>query len=510
MMDKEQDSAGETICASAAGAFRDFERGLRAAPDPRRAIAKGVIGKDCVFEGALGPRTLVYADYVASGRALKQVEAFILERVLPVYANSHSEASFCGCEMTRMREEARKVIGRLCGADAKDYAVIFSGAGATSALNQVVHLLGLRPAVLAGENPQVLVGPYEHHSNLLPWRESGATVIEIEEAKQGGPDLDHLARMLAQVKGKGPLVGAFSAASNVTGILSPIEPVTRLVKQAGGRVVWDFAGGGPYLSVDMRLGGGIDAACLSPHKFVGGPGASGVLILRREAVVATVPSRPGGGTVAFVNSVLHDYTRRIEEREEGGTPNIIGDIRAALALIVKDVVGQDFITARNAELTRHAFAAWRDHPNLNLLGSEHANRLPIFSLAPHDDAGQPLDYLLFTQMLSDIYGIQARGGCACAGPYGHRLMAIDADWSNRIRASILAGDESVKPGFVRLNLSFLMDDDTVDYILRSVAELGRLAPKLAANYPESARRLGLGPKPVPAPAGRGEMQHQAG
>lgn len=493
-------SDGEMTCASTAGAFREFADSLRAAPDPRRAITKGVIGKNCIFQGALGPRKLVYADYVASGRALKQVETFILERVLPVYANSHSEASFCGVEMTRMREDSRKVIGGLCGADPKDYAVIFSGSGATSALNQVVHLLGVRSAVLEGKTPHVLVGPYEHHSNLLPWRESGATVIEIEEAKEGGPDLNHLAEMLARVKDKGLVVGAFSAASNVTGILTEIEPVTRLVKQAGGRAVWDFAGGGPYLSVDVSLGGGIDAACLSPHKFVGGPGASGVLILRREAVVATVPSRPGGGTVAFVNNVLHDYTRRIEEREEGGTPNIIGDIRAALALIVKDVVGQDFITARNAELTRRAFAAWRDHPNLNLLGAEHANRLPIFSLAPHDDAGQPIDYLLFTQMLSDIYGIQARGGCACAGPYGHRLMAIDADWSNQIRASILAGDESVKPGFVRLNLSFLMDDETVDYILRSVTELGRLAPELAADYPESARRRSLGPKPVAAHA----------
>ncbi|WP_204113769.1 aminotransferase class V-fold PLP-dependent enzyme [Shimia biformata] len=461
-------------------ALARFEATLRDQPDPIAAIAAGQIGKDRTFDGRFGPRKLVYADYVASGRALRQVEEFVMEQVLPFYANSHTEQSFCGATMTRMREAARAVIAAKCGAEADTHAVIFSGAGATSGLNQLVHLFSIKDAVARGEVVTVLHGPYEHHSNLLPWRESGAQVVEIAEARGGGVDLDHLQRELDRSTAHGPVICAFSAAANVTGVCTDVAAVTKVAKAAGARIVWDYAGGGPYLPVSMTAFGAIDAIVLSPHKFIGGPGASGVLIVRRDTVSATTPSRPGGGTVAFVNAHRHDYVSRLEQREEGGTPNVIGDIRAALALIVKDVIGQDFITARNAALTARAMAAWGDDPAIGLLAADRAERLPILSFVPRGPDGNRLDHVQFTTDLSDHFGIQARGGCSCAGPYVHHLLAIDDGLSDKIRAGILSGDTTSKPGFVRLNLSYLMDDETVDFILQSVPALAKGRGAMAA------------------------------
>ena len=204
---------------------------------------------------------------------------------------------------------------------------------------------------------------------------------------------------------------------------------------------------------------GIDAAVISPHKFPGGPGASGVLIVRREAVVSATPTWPGGGTVAFVSPWGHDYSDSLEAREEAGTPNVIGDVRAALAFLVKDAVGADAIAARESELLARATAAWSKHPRIEIVGAATpARRLPIFALRIRDGAGGHVHHQLFTRLLSDVHGIQARGGCACAGPYAHRLLGIGRDASERLRADIRAGIETEKPGWTRLNFSYLIDD----------------------------------------------------
>lgn len=444
-----------------------FEHELRSAQDPIKVIAAGEIGKGIEIDTPMGCKPLIYADYVASGRALRQVEEFVLAEVLPFYANSHTEQSHCGATMTRMREEARAMIAKKCRANPTDHAVIFGGSGATTGLNQLVHLFDLKntPSV-------ILVGPYEHHSNLLPWRESGATVVEIQEAHGGGVDISHLKATLRSIPKETQIIGAFSAASNVTGVCTNPAPVSRAIKEFGGKVVWDYAGGGPYLPISMSPDGvDVDAIVCSPHKFIGGPGASGVLIIRRDAVMTQAPSRPGGGTVVFVNETTHDYVARLEQREEGGTPNVIGDIRAALAMIVKDVIGEGNIAKRNQELSSRAFDAWSNHPNLRLLAPDHTSRLPIFSFVPLDNDGQRIDYKDFTRALSDHYGIQARGGCSCAGPYVHQLLDIDDETSANLRADLLAGDDTGKPGFVRLNLSYLMDEATVLYILAAIPAL---------------------------------------
>lgn len=441
------------------------------------ALRDGVIGADATIPGINGDVPLVYADYVASGRAMRQVEEFISLHVLPFYANSHTEASFCGSYTTRLREDARAEIARLVGAG-EDDAVIFAGSGATAGLNRLVSLLGVPEA----DRPVVLTGPYEHHSNILPWRESGAEVVEIPEGPEGGPDLAALRAELARHSGADLVIGSFSAASNVTGIITDPDPVTRLLRAHGALAVWDYAGGGPYLP--MRMGQGEtrkDAIVTSPHKFPGGPGASGVLVVNRSAVRRDRPTWPGGGTVAFVSPWAHDYLDRIEDREEAGTPNVIGDIRAALAFMIKDAVGQGRIEDSEHRYNRMALDAWGDHPRLHLLGTDKPHRLPIFSFLVRDGNGRIVDEQLFTRLLSGLYGIQARGGCACAGPYGHRLLGIGRDLSEHLRAEILAGDTRRKPGFVRLNFSYMMDEPTVRYILDSVMELAETIDRHVAR-----------------------------
>lgn len=450
------------------------------------ALRDGLIGENVLIPGLHGDVPLVYADYVASGRALRQVEDFVAQQVLPFYANSHTEASYCGSYMTRLRREARAEIARIVGARGED-TVIFTGSGATAGLNRLVSLLGVQEA----DRSVVLIGPYEHHSNILPWRESKAQVIEIPEAPDGGIDLQALEDTLIAHTDADIVIGAFSAASNVTGIITDPDPVTRLLKKHGALSVWDYAGGGPYLPMDMGPADARkDAIVVSPHKFPGGPGASGVLIVNGQAVHRTSPSWPGGGTVSFVSPWRHDYSDDLATREEAGTPNVIGDIRAALAFIVKDVVGTDEIARREAKYNQMALDGWGNNPNLTLLGTGNAHRLPIYSFLVQNNAGDSVHQQLFTRMLSDIYGIQARGGCACAGPYAHHLLGIDRATSEELHASLSAGEEMKKPGWVRLNFSYLMSEETVQFIIDSVNELSRSTEEFAPFYnadPATAR-----------------------
>ena len=452
-------------------------------PDALTRLRDGLIGEGVEIDGPFGPKPLVYADYVASGRAHMAVERFVMEHVLPYYANSHTEASFVGAHMTRMRNDARAIIARACGAG-PDHAVIFSGSGATSGINRVVTLLGAGGPAAEGRYVRVIVGPYEHHSNILPWRESGAEVVEIPESPMGGPDIAALQAALDGSAECDRVICSLSAVSNVTGIVTDVPTITRMVKRAGAAMVWDYAGGAPYVPIDItpEPDAPIDAIVLSPHKFIGGPGASGVLLLRRDAVVTDRPSWPGGGTVRFVSPRRQDYSAQLENREEAGTPNVIGDIRAALAFLIKDAIGAGHMQDRNTALTARALKACSGNDMLELLGNLEAPRLPIFSFRVRDGRGGYIHQQLVTRMLSDRYGIQARGGCACAGPYVHRLLGISDAQSDALRDSILAGNEMDKPGFTRLNFSVLMSDEKVDYILRSVAELAGEAEELAADY----------------------------
>lgn len=458
------------------------------------ALAQGLIGNQAVVHGPYGDKPMIYADYVASGRALMQVEKFILEQVLPYYANSHTEASYCGGFITRLRREARATVADCCGAT-QEHAVIFAGSGATAGINRLVHLFGVDAAVAAGKKVRVITGPYEHHSNILPWRESGAELIALPESACGGPDLDALDAAL-QTSDDTLVICALSAASNVTGIVADVPTITRRVKQTGAKMLWDYAGGAPYLPVHMTPAADapIDAIVFSPHKFLGGPGASGILIVRRDAVVTTTPTWAGGGTVKFVSPNGHDYSDSLESREEAGTPNVIGDIRAALALLVKDAIGDTYFKRRQAALVQRAMQKWQDAPQLELLGSLTAERLPIFSFRVRNAQGSLIHQQLITRMLSDRFGIQARGGCACAGPYVHSLLDIDAEQSAQMRQAILDGREIEKPGFTRLNFSVLLSDAKADFIVDSVLTLANDAAQYASHYTFDPSRAIFSPR----------------
>ena len=446
-------------------------------------IRSGLIGDGIEIEGPFGPREMIYADYVASGRALDQVENFVRQKVLPYYANSHTKASYCGAYITEMREAARLEIARMTAAHSGT-SVVFTGSGSTAGINRIVGLLDIRRILSKGGQALILVGPYEHHSNLLPWRESGAEIIEINEGTQGGPCLKTLEKVLEKSLATDIVVGAFSAASNVTGIITDVNAVTRLLKSKGALAIWDYGCGAPYLPMDMNVGSSaaIDALVFSPHKFPGGPAASGIMILRDEIVSLKQPTLPGGGTVNFVSPWGHTYSNCVSAREEGGTPNVIGDIRVALVMLVKEALGQEWLIERQQELRAKALEIWSRNESLEIFGAEIANALPILSFRIRDGKGAYIHHQLFTRLLSDVEGIQARGGCACAGPYAHRLLGLEQESSVELERLINTGQELEKPGWVRLNFSALMTDEKVAKLINGVGKLANSAAEYQSYY----------------------------
>ena len=454
-------------------------------------IRSGIIGEDLKIESPFGLKRMIYADYVASGRALGQVEDFIRYEVLPYYANSHTQASYCGAFMTELREASRKEVARLTGAG-WGTSVVFTGAGSTSAINLLISLLDLSGIVFSGGRAVVLVGPYEHHSNLLPWRESGAEVVEINEGLSGGPCQSHLHQVLAKASAAEIIIGAFSAASNVTGFMTDVDDVTRILKAHQAIAIWDYGCGAPYMPMNMKNDStdAKDAIVFSPHKFLGGPGASGVMIVRDKIVRRSKPSMPGGGTVKFVSPWGQTYANSVERREESGTPNVLGDIRVALAMLVKEALGQDWLESRHEYLRERASSVWKGNPRLEFMGDNKLPKLPIFSFRVKDGNGGYIHHQFFTRLLSDIAGVQARGGCACAGAYAHRLLKIDRKQSAKIEQSVGRGNELEKPGWIRLNLSAIMTDDKVDQVISAVDNLAFSAMNYQSHYhadPSTAR-----------------------
>jgi selenocysteine lyase/cysteine desulfurase len=447
-------------------------------------VRESVIGKDTAVHTPFGLRRVTYADYTASGRSLTMIEDFIREQVLPLYANTHTETSGTGLQTTRFREEAREIVRRSVGASKEEHAVIFAGSGSTGAVDRLVGLLGIRlPRSLSraygleeriprAERPVVFVGPYEHHSNELPWRESIADVIEIKEDADGHIDLNDLEAKLVEHGSRPLLIGSFSAASNVTGIISDTRAISTLLHAHGALSFWDFAAAAPYVEIEMGSAGDgdgdfKDAIFLSPHKLIGGPGTPGVLVVRRDLLRNEVPVVPGGGTVEYVSPDHHSYIRDPEHREEGGTPAIIESIRAGLAFRLKETVGVDTIRGLEHDFIHRAIVSWSENPNIVILGNPGADRLSIVSFVIRHGE-RTLHHNFVVALLNDLFGIQARGGCSCAGPYGHRLLGIDHGTSSQFEQLIATGCEVIKPGWVRVNFNYFIAEEEFTYILEAV------------------------------------------
>ena len=446
-------------------------------------IRDSVIGKDDVVDGPFGPRRVTYADYTASGRSLSFIEDFIRDAVLPLYANTHTESSGTGLQTTHFREEARDIIRRCVGAG-DEHAVVFCSSGATGAVHKLIEVLGLRlPSNLEDEyalsdrippagRPVVFIGPFEHHSNELPWRESIADVVAIHEDDDGHIDLDELETTLERYADRPLKIGSFSAASNVTGITTDTAAVASLLHRHGALSLWNFAAAAPYVSIDMGPSedddlGYLDAIFISPHKLIGGPGTPGVLVARRELFTNRVPAVPGGGTVAFVNPDDHVYLTDIEQREEGGTPAIVESIRAGLVFQLKEAIGTEAIRDKEESFIRRAIASWRRNPNIEILGNHDAHRLSIISFVVRHEQ-RHLHHNYVVALLNDLFGIQSRGGCSCAAPYGHRLLGIDIDTSLEFEREIATGSEGIKPGWVRVNLNYFISEGVFQYILDAI------------------------------------------
>ena len=444
-------------------------------------IRQGLIGDSEFIETPFGERKITYADYTASGRSLGFIEQFISQKVMPFYANTHTEATVTGRQTSAYREDARQLIADACQANDDD-VVLFCGAGATAAVDKLIRILTLAHN-LNSSDTVIFIGPYEHHSNELPWRESGAEVVRIKEATNGGICLKDLETQLVAHQNVSLKIGSFSAASNVTGIIQEQDAVAALLHQHQALSFWDFAAGAPYMAIKMNgetTNKNKDALFFSPHKLVGGPGTPGVLIIKRALLTNDRPSTVGGGTVSFVSRDNHTFLAPGERSEEAGTPAIIESIRAGLAFKIKADVGDEAIEALEekwSNLIKHTFAS---NAAIDVLGNPNAKRLSITSFRVKTEFGY-LHHGLVVSLLNDLFGIQMRAGCSCAGPYGHDLLNIDEQTSLEL-VDLIAQDKRFKPGWVRFNLNYFIEEPEARFILQAIEFVAEHGLKLMALY----------------------------
>lgn len=447
-----------------------------------------IIGKDQLFESPYGKKRIVYADWIASGRLYEPIENKMRYVFGPFVANTHTETSITGTLMTKAYHEAQHLIKHHVNA-AQDDVIMLTGTGMTAAINKFQRILGLRvPDPLRDsvtvhplERPVVFISHMEHHSNQTTWLECLVDVVQLDPDENGLVNPEQLKRALFRFKDRKTKIGAFSACSNVTGIETPYHELARIMHENGGVCFVDFAMSAPYVDINMHPEDpmeALDAIFFSPHKFLGGPGTPGVLIFKQSLYNCQVPDQPGGGTVAWTNPWGgHRYFDDIEVREDGGTPGFLQAIRAALAIRLKEEMGTENIRAREHELTTLVFERLRAIPNLHLLAGHIESRLGAFSFYLDD-----VHFNLVVQLLNDRFGIQVRGGCSCAGTYGHYLLHVDPNRSKRITDKIDQGDLSEKPGWVRLSLHPTMTNAEALYICEAITAIATHAEEWAKEY----------------------------
>jgi len=457
------------------------------------AFREKTIGVDAQFESPYGTKKIIYADWIASGRLYEPIEKKIQSQIGPYVANTHTETTFTGTLMTKAYHHSHKLIKEHVNAGPND-VIITAGYGMTAVVNKLMRILSLkgcgggsRDCVKNSDRPVVFLTHMEHHSNHTSWFETIADVVMIRPNKDLRVDLDDLRKQLEKYKDRNFKIGSFTACSNVTGVKTPYYQMARLMHEYGGLVFIDFAASAPYMDMNMHPEDPmekLDAIFFSPHKFLGGPGSSGVLIFDKEMYRAEVPDNPGGGTVDWTNPWgKYKYVADIEVREDGGTPGFLQSIKAALAMELKKQMGVEKIMAREAELLALALPGLRSIPGIEILANNVDDRLGVLSFY-HPE----IHFNLFVKLLNDRYGIQTRGGCACAGTYGHFLLEVSYSESAEITKRISEGDLSEKPGWVRWSLHPTMTDDEVRIILHAIEEITLHHREWAKDYVYLARK----------------------
>jgi selenocysteine lyase/cysteine desulfurase len=431
---------------------------------------------------------ILYADWTASGRNYQPIEDRIQKELMPFVANTHTETSTTGMAMTHAYHKAQAMIKAHVNASEND-KLISSNSGMTGVINKFQRILGLKihetykdkVAISEIDRPIIFVTHMEHHSNQTSWLETICDVEVISPTPEGLVSLENFSLLLEKYKSRKNKIAAITSCSNVTGIITPYHQIAKLIHQEGGLCFVDFACSAPYINIDMHPGTEgecLDAIFFSPHKFLGGPGSSGILIFDKKLYKNAVPDNPGGGTVDWTNPWgEHKYIDDIEAREDGGTPAFLQTIKVALCMQLKDNMGVDNMMAREEELMRVIWEGLEDISNLHILAGEHKKRLGVISFYIDN-----LHYNVAVKLLNDKFGIQTRGGCSCAGTYGHILLNVQPDQSHSITNLVNQGDCSTKPGWIRMSIHPTHTDQEIKYLVESIKALTKRHKEWSAEY----------------------------
>jgi selenocysteine lyase/cysteine desulfurase len=460
---------------------------------------RNIIGIDAEIDTPYGSRKLIYADWIASGRLYRPIEQRITEDIGPMVGNTHSESTSTGKAMTDAYHLAQKIVKRHVNANDNDI-LIFTGTGMTSAIAKLQRLLGLKVPEQAinfcsyshgnytnckdipnEKRPVVFLTHTEHHSNHTSWFETLADVVVLEPSSDLTVDPDRLRKEIIKYEDRPLLIGSFSACSNVTGYYPPYQELAKIMHEHNGYCFVDFAASAPYVDMNIHPTDKmeqLDAIFFSPHKFLGGPGSAGVLIFNKELYKNSIPDNPGGGTVKWTNRWGgYRYISDIEVKEDGGTPGFLQGIKAAMAISLKENMGTSNILTREKELIDIAFNEISTIDRLHILAPNIMDRLGVFSFYMDN-----IHHNLFTSILNDRFGIQVRGGCSCAGTYGHFLLNVDIKMSKEITDKIDAGDLSMKPGWIRLSLHPTMSNDELLFITDAIKQTAEKAGEWKKDY----------------------------
>ena len=462
-------------------------------------IKSQIIGSDHFIETPFGKKIMLYLDYTASGRNLLFIENYLL-KLEKEYANTHTEDDETGWATTERSHQAEKLVKKAVGANEK-YRIIFTGTGTTGGIQKLMEILGIYyPPTLKKvfkdlnecakkcniKKPVVFVGPYEHHSNLVTWREGFCDFIPIRLNEKGELSLEDLEKKVTSPRWEGRTkIVSISAASNVTGLKTDTSRVAEIAHKNDCLVFFDYAACAPYVPIKVYRDENnfFDAVFFSPHKFLGGPGSSGVLVFHERIYDrALPPTFGGGGTVSYVNEESHDFIGTIEEREKAGTPGILQSFKTALALELKSHIGCDYIQEREDKNLEYFCERWGNHPSIEILGpKENKNKIGIISYnIKHKDKYFHPKFI--SKLLNDLFGIQSRAGCSCAGPYGHYLLNISLKSSNIYREAVKKGYSGFKPGWARINLHYTLDKEDLDFIIDTIDFILKYGERFLALY----------------------------